>query len=237
MGIFINGTNIGNCNNVVIVNGRIMSGGTSSNSQKFDEKKSVRANNVDRITVKCNTANIIITAENTDVIEAHFHGEAVVNNPPTFNISKNGSEVIVMLNIDGGIIGNLTLTVNIPTRTFELLNITSHNGDISVKERVSAKTIRLDTHNGDVESDSNFTKLSAITHNGDVDVYINAKSNVEIEASSHNGDVSVELQNIATNNISTSTNNGNTKNRFHGKNGGYTANGQARSYNGNVTVK
>lgn len=237
MGIFINGTKIGNCNNVVIVNGRIMSGLTSGNSQKFDEKKSVRTDNVHRITVKCNVADVIMTAKNTDVIEAHFHGDAVVGDTPTFNISKNGREVIVMLNIDGSIMGNLALNVNIPTRVFELLNITSHNGNISVKEGVSAETIQLDTHNGDVESDSNFTKLYAVTHNGDVDISINAKSDVGIEASSHNGNVSVELQNIATNNIYTSTYNGNTKNRFRGKNGEYTANGQAKSYNGNVTVK
>lgn len=234
----INGINIGNCNSVVMVNGSIVSGGGSfGKSQKFDEKKNVYANDVQRIIVKSNTADVVVNSSDTNIIEAHFHGEAIVDEKPTFNIEKKGHKVVITINIKGNVMGRLTLTVNIPTRTLELLNVINYNGDISVENGIFAKKIRLDTHNGDVESEGNFSEISATTHNGDVDVYIDAKNNIQIEASSHNGNVSVELQNVATNNIYISTYNGNKKNHFRGRNDGYSAYGRATSYNGNVAIK
>ena len=226
MGIFINGINISNCS------------GMSGNSQKFDEKKNVRADGINRITIQSDSANIIVTASNTNTIDAHFYGEAVTGEKPTLNISKNGREVVVTLNIGSCFMSNgLTLSVNIPMQMFEMLTAISYNRNVEIKDGVSAKKMRLNSHNGDVESEGNFTEISAITHNGDVDVYINAKSDVEIEADSHNGNVTVELQNITTSNISMYTRNGSVRNRFRGTNGGYTAYGRATSYNGNVAVR
>lgn len=237
---FINGANIiGSGNNVVMVNGRIVSGnGMFGNSQKFDEKKSLQADGINRIIVKSDS-NVIVTASNTNVIEAHFYGEAIVDGKLTLNIDQNSREVVVTLDIDSNIICNnhLTLTVDIPARMFEMLSGTSHSGELVVKNDVSAKKILLETHNGNVESAGNFVELSATTHNGDIDVYVDAKNNVKIEAHSHNGDVSVDLQNIATSNISMSTKNGNKRNRFCGHKGGYIAYGRAMSHNGNVVIK
>ncbi|MBQ3408677.1 MAG: DUF4097 family beta strand repeat protein [Clostridia bacterium] len=243
MGKFINGINFGNFNGAVVINGRIVSGGWMSGGgvfgtpQKFDEKKNVPENDVERITVKSDSANIVVTASNTSIVEAHFSGEAVVDEKPTFNIEKRGCEVIITLDVGAVAMSNLTLTVNIPTRTFEFLSVTCYNGNVSVKNGVFAKKIRLDTHNGEVDSEGNFCEILATTHNGDVDVYIKAKNNVEIEASSHNGDVSVEMQNVATSSIYASSHNGNVRNRFHAGNGVYAAYGRATSHNGNVTVK
>lgn len=220
MGIKINGVNIGRNNGVVMIDGCIVSGGGAfGNMQKFDEKKNVQANGVDRIIVKSDSANIVVTESNANIIEAHFLGEAIVDEKPMFNIEKKGREVVVTLNIKGSIMGNLTLTVNIPTRTFESVKVTNYNGGVSVKNAISAKKIQLDTYNGNV------------------DVYIDAKNDVEIQASSYNGNVSVELQNVATSNIDTSTTNGNVRNRFCGKDFGYIAYGRATSHNGNVVVK
>ena len=232
MNIFINGNN--NCNNV-IVNGRIVSSG-SGNSLKFDEKRIMRSDGIDCVTINSNV-NVTVIASNINVIEAHFHGEVNVDNKPTLNIKKNGREVFVTLNVTGNILGNLTLTVNIPQKKFDMINITSHNGSLSVKDGVLVDMLRLSTYNGDVESDCNFNEITATTHNGDADIYIDAETNVNIEASSHNGNVSIELQSISTSNIYASTRNGKVRNRFRAKNSGYTAYGQANSYNGNITVK
>lgn len=56
------------------------------------------------------------------------------------------------LSIGGSITGRLTLSVTIPTRTFEFLSATSYNGDITVKNEVSAKEMKLNTYNGGIIS-------------------------------------------------------------------------------------
>lgn len=240
MGIFINGVNIiGNGNNVVMVNGRIVSGNVMlGNSQKFNEKRSLQIDGVNRVAIKSDS-RVIVTASDTNIIEADFHGEAIVDEKPKLDIVRNGREVVVTLDIDSNSISSsdLTLNVNIPMQMFDTLSIASYNGKVVVKNHVSAKHISLQTYNGDVESDADFSEISAITYNGNVFMGVEAKNNVKIEASSHNGNVFVELRNIAISNIIMSTRNGNTRNRFRECSEGYTAYGKASTYNGNVIIK
>ena len=240
MRIFINGNKIGSCRNVVVVNGQIISGGyvPFGNSQTFDEKKNSEADGINRITVRSNCADIIVANHSVNSISAHFHGEAVVNNEPSFTISKNGSELCVTLNINGNIMSSsLTLEVGIPQQMFEVLTAVSKDGNVEVKASVSAKRIRLESHNGNVMSEGTFTEISATTHNGSCEVYVTAQSNLEIEATSHNSSVTVELYNIAECRLYTSTYNGTVRNRFRGTTGGYIANGSATSHNGNVVIR
>lgn len=238
MNININGVNFSGCGNLTIINGCVVSGeGMFGTPQKFDEKKDLRADNVDKITIKSDSADILVTASDTDTVTAHFYGEAITEKKPTLNISKNGQEIVVELTIGGGFMGStLTLSVNIPKRTFKVLNATGYNGSISIKDGISAKKVKLTTYNGAVECEGSFAEIYASTHNGDAALYIDAKNDVEIDASSHNGNVTVELQNIAASNISTFTKNGAARNRFRITSGGYTAYGRAASHNGNVTV-
>lgn len=211
--------------------------GLSGNPQKFDERKSVQADGINRVTVNSYSTDIIISSGDTNCIDAHFYGEAFTSGKASLDITKNGREVTVTLDIDSCNKRNgPTLLVTIPTRKFETLSATSHNGSVKVEKDVYVKKIRLVTHNGNVESEGKFSEISAITHNGDTYVYVSAESDVEIDAVSHNGDVTVQLENIATSNISMHSRNGNVRNRFCRTNGSYTAYGRAESYKGNVTV-
>lgn len=238
MNISFNGINFSGCGNVTIVDGCVVSSGkTFGNSQKFDEKKSLRANGINRITIKSDSTDIILTASDTNTITAHFCGEAITSAKPMLNINKNGQELFVELTIDGSLIASqLTLSISIPKRTFNVVNVISYNGDIKAKNGISAKKARLNTYKGSIESEGIFSEICATTHNGDIVLYSNAKGDVGIDANSHNGNVTVELQNIATNNIIASTKNGSTRNCFRGVTSGYTVYGQATSHNGNITM-
>ncbi len=153
MNININGCNITNCGGITIVNGRVVSGGGMfGNSQKFDEEKSLQANDINRITIKCDSADILVTTNDTDTINAHFYGEAITSQKPTLSITKNGREAIVSLSIGGSITGRLTLSVAIPARTFEFLSASSYNGAIAIKDEVSAKEMALNAYNGGIIS-------------------------------------------------------------------------------------
>ena len=240
MNININGVNFSGCGNFTIINGRVISGeGMFGNSQKFDEKKNISADGITQITIKSDSTDIIIAAsDTTNTIDAHFCGEAITDAKPNLNVSKNGREVIVTLSLGGCLMSSkLTLLVTIPIRTFERLKASSYNGGIVVKDNVSATKMKLDTYNGVLECEGNFAELFASTHNGNIYVCTNAKSDVDIESITHNGNVTVELQNIATSDISVATANGSARNRFRGTTGGYTAYGRAESYNGNVDVR
>lgn len=238
MNININGVNFSGCGSFSITNGVFISSwGMFGNSQKFDEKKELRADNVDRVTIKSDSTDILVTASDTDTVTAHFYGEAITDKKPTLNISKNVQEIVVELTIGGSLMSNgLTLSVNIPKQTFKALNATSYNGSITIKDGISAKKVKLNTYNGAVKCEGSFAEIYASTYNGNTTLYINAKNDVEIDANSHNGNVTVELQNISTSNISTFTKNGSTRNRFRITNGGHTAYGRVVSHNGNVTV-
>lgn len=122
------------------------------NSQKFDEEKSLQANDINRITIKCDSADILVTTNDTDTINAHFYGEAITSQKPTLSITKNGREAIVSLSIGGSITGRLTLSVAIPARTFEFLSASSYNGAIAIKDEVSAKEMALNAYNGGIIS-------------------------------------------------------------------------------------
>lgn len=240
MNININGVNFSGCGNLTIMNGCVVSGGGAfGNSQKFDEKKNVSADGITRITIKSDSTDIIITASDTNnTIDAHFCGETITDAKPNLNVSKNGREVIITLALGGCVMSSgLTLLVTIPIQTFERLKASSYNGGIVVKDNVSAKKMKLDTYNGCLECKGNFAELFASTRNGNIYVYTNAKSDVEIESITHNGNVTVELQNIATSNISVATKNGSVRNRFRGTTGSYTAYGTAESHNGDVEVR
>lgn len=239
MSTFIFGDTTQGCDNIIIINGHIISGKSAfGHPQKFDERKSIKADCVGRITVKCDFADIVITACTCGIIDAHFYGEAVTDEKPSLNIKRDGLEVVITLSSSHSIISNgLTLLVSIPIRMLDTLTVFGNSGDVKIQNLISARKMRLDTHNGNIDSTGNFSEMYVSTHNGSAYISVNAKSDIEIEATSHNGNVTVNLQNITTSNISVSSKNGIARNRFRGAKVGYTASGRVYSHNGNIDVQ
>ena len=105
--------------------------------------------------------------------------------------------------------------ISINGRTFRGNNVTIINGKV-------ISGLKVKTQSGDVETNSIFRHATLKTMSGDVDIFINAISNVELEVSTMSGDIEAELQNIGYVNLSSSTMSGTTKKR-HNFTVGYTS--------------
>ena len=237
MGITINGIHF-NGNNVTIVNGRVVSGGSffGGEPKKIDEQKSTSANSVSRIVVNCDCANVQMKVANTNSVNAHFFGQVTTDGTTKFDVSTSGSEIKITVKLTGNSINSdLHLHIDIPARMFETIDVKSENGNIIISEGVRSRKLKLKSTNGNVESYAVFEDIKAKSMNGNTEVCVYANSDVDLDVSSMNGNAIVELHNIARCNLSTSSMNGSVRNRFHATTG-YTADGEVSSMNGNVRV-
>lgn len=239
MKITMNACTINNVGNMTIVNGRVMSGGCYSLAefQKIDETKRIGAEEISRIKVDSDLADVTIAASNRTDIEAHYYGEVCTDGKLEFDVTTSGDKINVSAKINGSTFnGNLKLNVFIPQKVFRLISVKCQNGSIEICKNVEAERLKIDSQYGSIESKAIFEEITAKSMNGSIDISISAKSNIEISASSMNGNVSVELENIGSYNISTSSMNGSTRNR-HNSTGRYKATGDISSMNGSVRVQ
>ena len=66
-------------NNVTIINGKVINGGDSISSKKFDDRKEENARNVEKITIDSSIADVDVSVSNSEKVEAHFFGEASID--------------------------------------------------------------------------------------------------------------------------------------------------------------
>lgn len=232
MRITINGLHL-NGNDISIVNGGNVFGGEP---KKIDEHKTTSANNISRIVVNCDCANVQMKVANTNSVNTHFYGQVTTDGTIHFDVSTSGSEIRVTVKLTGSSIdSDLHLDISIPERMFEIIDVKSQNGNIVISKGVSSSKLKLKSTNGTVKSYALFKDIKATSMNGNTKVYVYAHSDVELDVSSMNGNATVELHNIACCNLSTSSMNGSVRNRFHATTG-YTAVGEVSSMNGNVRI-
>lgn len=239
MKITMNGCMLGNVGNITIGNGRTISGGcySSAESKKIDETRRIGAEGINRIKVESALANVTITAGNNTDVELHYYGEVCTDGKSKFNVTTSGDEINISAKIDGNTFNsNLKLSVLIPQKMFKSISVKCENGSTEVGRNVKAERLKIDSHNGSIESEATFEGITAESMNGNIDISISAKSDIEISASTMNGNVSVELENIGCCNILTSSMNGSARNRYKST-GKYKATGNISSMNGNVRVQ
>ena len=229
---------INNVGNMIIVDGRIISGGCySAEAQKIDETKRVGAEGINRIKVDSGLADVTIAVGNRTDVEVHYYGEVCTDGKLEFDVTTSGDEVNVSAKINGSTFnGSLKLDVLIPQKVFRLISVKCQNGSAELCKNVATERIKIDSQNGSIESEASFEEITAKSMNGSIDISVSAKSDIEISASSMNGSVNVELENIGFCNISTSSLNGSARNR-HNSTGKYKATGDVSSMNGNVRVQ
>jgi len=84
---------------------------------------------------------------------------------------------------------SFTYTMQVPEHL--ALSLESHNGDIRTDSTTGA--VRIETHNGDVVSAVQNEKFWVSTHNGEVDVAVAADTDLDGRVVSHNGDINVSV--------------------------------------------
>lgn len=223
--------------NVSIVNGRLVNGGGTCKTQKYDEKKSEEANNVEKITIDSTFVDVNIVAHDLSDIVVHFYGHADVDGEVKFDAMLVNRELKITLNYTGNCYnGNLKLDVSVPHKTFKAISAKSSSANITLSEGVLTESLKVKTLSGDLETCATFTNVSVTTMSGDVELCINANKDIIVEISTMSGDVSTELNNIGQINLSTSSMSGDVKNR-HKDRTGYIADVDISTMSGDIKIR
>lgn len=232
----INGKSFtGNC--VTIINGRVISGGETGKLQKFDEIKTEDCSNIDKIAIESTIGDVNISASNSSKVEAHLHGNAIVDEDVNFDVRVVNRELRITLQYTGSCFSeNLKLDITVPQKTFKAISAKSSSADITLNEGVSADCLKLKSQSGDLEVNATVNNVSASTMSGDVELCIDAKQDINVNISTMSGDVSAEFNNIAHINLSTSSMSGNVKNHHYGVKG-YTADVDISTMSGDIRIR
>lgn len=224
-------------NNVTIVNGRVISGGGTAKSQKFDERKSEDCSNIDKITIDSTVADVNVSVSNSSKIEAHFYGEAEIDGDVNFDVRVVNRELRITLQFTGNCFnGNLKLDITVPQKTFKVISAKSSSADITLNEGVSTDYLKVKTQSGDLETNATFNNVSVSTMSGDIELCIDATNDISVKVSTMSGDVSAEFNNVAHINLSTSSMSGDVKNRYKGSKG-YTADVDISTMSGDIRIR
>lgn len=222
---------------LVINNGRIVNGGTTK-SQKFDETKSEASKNVKKITIISTFCDVDVSSvSSSSKIEAHLHGEAVLDGKLTFDVTMVNHELKIEVKSTGNCFGgNLSLDVSIPKKTFDVLCVKGTSADITLNEGISVDYLMVNTTSGDLETRSCFSSCLISTMSGDVDLLVDASQNITAKISTMSGDVSAEFNNIRHIEASTSTMSGKVKNRNKAT-GRYNAVLDVSTMSGDISIR
>ena len=102
---------------------------------------------------------------------------------------------------------SFSFTMQVPEHL--ALKLESHNGDIESNGTTGA--MRIETHNGNVRGSSHNKRTWVETHNGEVQIAIHSGEDLDGHIVSHNGDIVVQVSEQARCWLETATHNGNIK--------------------------
>lgn len=235
--MIINNGRVFSRSNVTIVNGRVISGGGTGKIQKFDERKSVDGNTVEKIVIDSTVANVNVAVSNSSKVEAHLYGQADVDGDIKFDVCIVNRELIITLKFTGNCYNSsLSLDVTVPQKNFKAITAKSMSADITLGEGISTDYIKVNTQSGDLETNATFANASITTMSGDVELYIDAQKDFSVEISTMSGDVSAEFNNVGYIDLSTRSMTGDVRNRHKDVNG-YTVYGNISTMSGNIRIR
>lgn len=223
--------------NVTIINERVISGGGTGKTQKFDKRKSEDCNNIEKIAIDSTFGDVNVSVSNSPKVEAHFYGEADVDGEVNFDVQVVNCELRITVNFTGNCFnGKMKLDVTVPQKTFKVISAKSPSADITLNEGVSTDYLKVNTQSGNLKTNATVNNVSISTMSGDVELYINAKENISVKISTMSGNVSAKFNNVGYIDLSTSSMSGNVRNRHKGETG-YTANVDISTMSGDIRIR
>ncbi len=208
----------------------------TSKIQKFDEKKLIKYNDIEIITINSQMVDINVSATNFSDIYAHLYGEAEFNGNISFDFENVNHELIIKVNFNGNYYnGNLKLDVAIPKKIFKIISTNSTSANITFSENILTNFLKVKSKSGNVQTNAIFTNATIATMSGDITLSINAKENIFININTISGDVSTTFNNIGYINLSTNSKSGVVTNH-HKDIAEYTANVAISTISGNIIV-
>lgn len=224
-------------NNVTIVNGRVLRGEEIGKFQKFDERKAEDCSNIEKIAINSTFVDVNVSVSNSSKVEAHFYDEANIDGGVNFDVQVVNRELRITLAFTGNCFnGNLKLDVTVPQKIFKVIFAKSSSADITLNEGVSTDYLKVKTKSGDLETNATVNTVFVSTMSGDVELYIDAIQDINVEISTMSGDVSAKFNNIGHINLSTSSMSGDVRNR-HKEIRGYNADVDISTMSGDIRIR
>lgn len=209
--------------------------------KKFDERKSVDANDIQIININCCSADITLKPnydKDCSSIDVHFFGEAIINGSIEFSVYKLFNELQVTITSNASFINSkLKLEINVPSRSFKTINVESKNGSIQICHDVVMQDLKVRTQNGSLDSCGVFKNVYANTMNGNIEIVVRSESDLNFDVQTMNGSTIIFLYKIGTCKLQVTSLNGKVKNSFiDSSDYPYTARGRVTSMNGNAVI-
>ena len=108
--------------------------------------------------------------------------------------------------------------------------------NIILNDGISTDILKVNTKSGDFFSKATVNNVCVHTMSGDIDLYMAATQDINVEVSTMSGDVSAEFSNIFHIDLSATSMSGVVRNRHKGSNG-YDANVDITTMSGNIRIK
>ncbi len=227
-----------NGNSVRHIGDNIINGSTLTETKEFDERKSVDCCNIDQISVKSAVIDISVSSSSSSKAEIHLYGKAATDGNISLDVQAENRELKIKVKQKGNYFdGKLKLDITIPRKLFTAISAKSETADITLKEGVSANSLKVKTETGKVKSDVTFKDASIKTETGGVDLNVNAKNDINVEISTETGNISANLYNVSHISLHAKAELGDVINRHKGCIIGYNAYVNVSSTTGSIEIQ
>ena len=214
-------------------------GGMELEDRLFEKVESISSEGIESVFIKADCCSYVFNTSKTNSFNIRLHGKTMSNKDPDYTIIVKNNSINITVSDNrikrSGFMGEIILEISIPNE-LKLLDATTQNGYIIVKDGVTAENITLSSSNGKIECYGIFKQIFALTQNGPIKVFISAKCDLQVVLNSKNGDVEFQLRNVYTYDVRFFIKHGSVKNYFFPTRGGYEVTGRVSAKNGNIIV-
>ncbi len=219
-------------NNSTIVNKRGI-----VEKQQFDETKCSNFSGIEKIFIDSSIADVNVLVSESSTIKAHFYGEALIDGKVDFDFRIVNHELKIMLKIKCNCYNvSLKLDVTIPKKKFKAIEVKTISSDITLSDGILTHYLKVKSLRGYFISNASFENGSISTTSGNIELYVDATTNISINISTVSGDVLTELNNIGRINVYCHSMTGAVTNLFM-KGIGYGANVVISTLNGSILIR
>lgn len=203
----------------------------------FNERRVYEVGKIDNIVINLPYTNVSVYQSTSSKVEVRLVGEiSIVGESVKYRVQRRNRNLVIILVVQGDVTKvNLEADIYLPDKYFNLISIFGTSSDIYVEKGIFAKNLRIRTESGKVETGITFEKAELKSADSELNVHINAESDIEVSILTDSGDININLNNIKMEEINIHSVLGSV--RYHHREAeGYKAVINASSRDGNIFI-
>ena len=174
---------------VIIVNGKVISGDETCERREFDERKSQDSGCVEKIVIDSAVADVNVVSAKASAIDVHFSGKAYVDGNVRFFVKLVGNEFKIAVEVEGNCyMSDFKLNVIVPQKSFKAISIAGCFRDVCIdNEHVVTQKLEVKNSSGkiDIRRGECVKQISLQTSSGNVYVdHVHGNERMAIKTSS-----------------------------------------------------